>query len=77
LARRWSKQLELVGAAGEAVDLRRTRASHDVANLPRINEEAWTLTTTLALARRATTLHIAPVPSGWARPTLEKAQPTP
>jgi hypothetical protein len=65
LARRWSKQLELVGAAGEAVDLRR------------INEEAWTLTTTLALARRATTLHIAPVPSGWARPTLEKAQPTP
>jgi hypothetical protein len=42
LARRWSKQLELVGAGGEPVDLRRTLASHGVADLPpnEIDEEA-------------------------------------
>ena len=69
MARRWSKQLELVGAGGEPVDLRRTLASHGVADLPpnEIDEEAWTLTTTLALPRRATTFHIAPVPSGRPR----------
>jgi len=34
LARRWSKELELVGAGGEPVDLRRTRAPHGVTDLP-------------------------------------------
>ncbi|HUI36866.1 MAG TPA: hypothetical protein VLZ04_05200, partial [Gaiellaceae bacterium] len=46
MARRWSKQLELVGAGGEPVDLRRTLASHGVADLPpnEIDAEAATLT---------------------------------
>ncbi len=62
MARRWSKQLELVGACGEPVDLRRTLASHGVADLPpnEIDEEAWTLTTTLALPHRATTSTLLP-----------------
>jgi len=43
--------LKLVGAGGEPVDLRRTIASHGVADLPpnRIDEEAWTLELTLPL----------------------------
>ena len=42
-------ELKLVGAGGEPVDLRRTIASHGVADLPpnRIDEEAWTLELTL------------------------------
>jgi len=66
LARRWSKQLELVGAGGEPLDLRRTLASHGVADLPpnEIDEEAWTLAATLALPRRATSLRTAPVRRG-------------
>ncbi len=45
--------LELRGPAGEPVDFRRTLASHGVATLPpnRIDEEAWTLETTLPLGR--------------------------
>ena len=44
-------QLPLRGAGGEPVGLRRTLASHGVATLPpqRLDEEAWTLETTLAL----------------------------
>lgn len=44
-------ELPLVGAGGEPVDLPRTLASHGVASLPpqRLDEEAWTLETTLAL----------------------------
>jgi N-glycosylase/DNA lyase len=43
-------ELKLVGAGGEPVDFRRTLASHGVAELPpnRLDEEAWTLETTLA-----------------------------
>lgn len=45
-------EIELVGAGGEPVDLRRTLASHGVAALPpqRLDEERWTLETTLSLA---------------------------
>jgi N-glycosylase/DNA lyase len=44
-------EIELVGAGGEPVDLRRTLSSHGLADLPpmRIDEEAWTLEATLAL----------------------------
>jgi len=51
MAKRWSAELELVGAGGEPVDLRRTLASHGVADLPpnRIDDESWTLELTLPL----------------------------
>ena len=44
-------ELKLVGAGGEPVDLRRTIASHGVADLPpnRIDDQAWTLELTLPL----------------------------
>jgi 3-methyladenine DNA glycosylase/8-oxoguanine DNA glycosylase len=47
-------ELKLVGAGGEPVDLRRTIASHGVADLPpnRIDEEAWTLELTLPVDRK-------------------------
>jgi 3-methyladenine DNA glycosylase/8-oxoguanine DNA glycosylase len=69
LARRWSKELELVGAGREPVDLRRTLASHGVADLPpnAIDEEASTLTTTLALAHGAATVRVGPGRDGYAR----------
>src|SRR6266545_4239225 len=46
-----SAELRLVGAGGEPVDLRRTMASHGVADLPpnRIDDESWTLELTLPL----------------------------
>jgi N-glycosylase/DNA lyase len=46
-----SAELALRGAGGEPVDLRRTIASHGVADLPpnRIDEDAWTLELTLPL----------------------------
>jgi 3-methyladenine DNA glycosylase/8-oxoguanine DNA glycosylase len=46
--------LELRGAGGEPVDLRRTMASHGVASLPPmlLDEEAWTLEVTLPLPGR-------------------------
>jgi 3-methyladenine DNA glycosylase/8-oxoguanine DNA glycosylase len=55
-------ELKLVGAGGEPVDLRRTLASHGVADLPpnRLVEEAWTLETTLPVGGRARTLRIGP-----------------
>ena len=69
MARRWSKELELVGAGDEPVDLRRTLASHGVADLPpnEIDADAWTLTTTLDLPHGAATLHVAPGRPGFAR----------
>src|SRR5215218_4457598 len=57
-----SVELALRGAGGEPVDLRRTIASHGVADLPpnRIDEEASTLELTLLLGRAgATTLRIS------------------
>jgi 3-methyladenine DNA glycosylase/8-oxoguanine DNA glycosylase len=49
----WSARLPLVGAGGEPVDLRRTIASHGVADLPpnRIDEDAVTFETTIRLPR--------------------------
>ena len=69
MARRWSKELELVGAGDEPVDLRRTLASHGVADLPanEIDADTWTLTTTLDLPHGAATLHVAPGRPGFAR----------
>jgi 3-methyladenine DNA glycosylase/8-oxoguanine DNA glycosylase len=68
LARRWSKELELAGAGGEPVDLARTLASHGVADLPpnEIDEEAWSLTTTLALPHGAATVRVSPARKGFA-----------
>jgi len=53
-------ELELVGAGGEPVDLRRTLGSHGVADLPpnRLDEDEWTLETTLAVRDRARTLRV-------------------
>ena len=60
MARRWQAEVELVGAGGEPVDLRRTLASHGVADLPpnEIDDETSSLTTTLALPHGATTVHV-------------------
>jgi N-glycosylase/DNA lyase len=48
-------EIELVGAGGEPVDFKRTLASHGVADLlpNRLDEERWTLETTLDLGGRA------------------------
>ena len=48
-------EIQLLGAGGEPVDLRRTIASHGVADLPpnRIDEEAWTLELTLPVDGKA------------------------
>ncbi len=62
-------ELKLVGAGGEAVDLRRTIASHGVADLPpnRIDEEAWTLELTLPLdGRTPTTVRVSAGRAGHA-----------
>jgi 3-methyladenine DNA glycosylase/8-oxoguanine DNA glycosylase len=62
MGKRWSAELELVGAGGEPVDLWRTLASHGVADLPpnAIDEEGRTIVTTLALPRgRARTIRIS------------------
>ena len=58
--RRWRhahRQIQLVGAGGEPVELRRTIDSHGVADLPpnRIDEEAWTLELTLPVDGKAPT----------------------
>jgi 3-methyladenine DNA glycosylase/8-oxoguanine DNA glycosylase len=61
MAKRWSAELELKGAGGEAVDLWRTLSSHGVADLPPnvIDDQARTFETTLALPRnRARTIRI-------------------
>src|SRR5262249_39801214 len=64
-------ELDLVGAGGEPVDLRRTLASHGVADLPpnEIDDEAGTLTTTLALPRGATTVDVGDGSARMARVT--------
>ena len=63
-------EIELRGAGGEPVDLRRTIASHGVADLPpnRIDEEAETLEVTQLLGRTgATTLRISAGRKGHAK----------
>jgi 3-methyladenine DNA glycosylase/8-oxoguanine DNA glycosylase len=69
VTKRWSAELELIGAGGEPVDLWRTLASHGVADLPPnvIDEDARTLETTLALPRgRARTIRISAGRPGFA-----------
>jgi 3-methyladenine DNA glycosylase/8-oxoguanine DNA glycosylase len=67
----WQAELELVGTGGEPVDLRRTLASHGLADLPpnEIDAEAATLTTTLTLQQGATTVHVGDGSSGAVRVT--------
>jgi 3-methyladenine DNA glycosylase/8-oxoguanine DNA glycosylase len=62
-------EIALRGAGGEPVDLRRTIASHGVADLPpnRIDEEAWTLELTLLLGGRATTVRVSEGRKGYAK----------
>ena len=64
-----SAELALRGAGGEPVDLRRTIASHGVADLPpnRIDEEAWTLEVTLLLDGEPATVRVSPGRKGHAK----------
>jgi 3-methyladenine DNA glycosylase/8-oxoguanine DNA glycosylase len=69
----WRAELSLVGAGGEPVDLRRTIASHGVADLPpnRIDEDARTLEVTLRVPReRPRTVGVAQGPPGKAAVTV-------
>jgi 3-methyladenine DNA glycosylase/8-oxoguanine DNA glycosylase len=69
----WRAELPLVGAGGEPVDLRRTIASHGVADLPpnRTDEDALTLETTVRLPRgRPRTVGVAQGPPGKAEVTV-------
>jgi 3-methyladenine DNA glycosylase/8-oxoguanine DNA glycosylase len=61
-------ELPLVGAGGEPVDFRRTLVSHGVASLSpqRVDEEAWTLETTLPVGRTARTLRVSEGRPGYA-----------
>ena len=69
--RAWKAELELVGAGDEPVDLRRTLASHGVADLPpnEIDAEAGTLMTTLALPQGPATVHVGEGSAGSVRVT--------
>jgi 3-methyladenine DNA glycosylase/8-oxoguanine DNA glycosylase len=69
VAKAWATELELRGAGGEPVDLRRTLSSHGVADLlpNEIDAPAGTLTTTVALRRGAVTVRVAPGRKGFAR----------
>jgi 3-methyladenine DNA glycosylase/8-oxoguanine DNA glycosylase len=72
-------EIELRGAGGEPVDLRRTIASHGVADLPpnRLDEETWTLELTLlADGAGATTLRISDGRKGHARAEVLAGRPT-
>jgi 3-methyladenine DNA glycosylase/8-oxoguanine DNA glycosylase len=76
----WSAELPLLGAGGEPVDLRRTIASHGVADLPpnRIDEEALTLETTVRLPRgRPRIVRVAPGRNGDAVLTVLGRAPSP
>jgi 3-methyladenine DNA glycosylase/8-oxoguanine DNA glycosylase len=75
----WSAQLPLVGAGGEPVDLRRTIASHGVADLPpnRTDEDALTLEVTLRLPRgRPRTVGIGQGSPGKAAVTVLGPEPS-
>ena len=69
MAKRWSAELELIGAGGEPVDLWRTLTSHGVADLPPqvVDEDAQTLEATLVLPRgRARSIRIGAGRPGFA-----------
>jgi len=65
-------ELPLRGAGGEPVLLARTLASHGVATLPpaRVDEQTWTLETTLPVPRGARTVRVSPGAQGTARVEL-------
>ena len=68
MSARAAAEIPLRGAGGEPVELRRTLASHGVAQLPpqRVDEEAWTLETTLALDGGARTVRVTVGRPGYA-----------
>ncbi|HKG43626.1 MAG TPA: hypothetical protein VKB10_05220 [Gaiellaceae bacterium] len=68
MAKAWSAELELRGAGGEPVDLRRTLASHGVADLPpnEIDLPAQTLVTTLEARAGTRTVRLVPTRDGVA-----------
>ena len=70
-----SAELALRGAGGEPVDLRRTIASHGVADLPpnRIDEEALTLEVTLLLDGVPATVRVSPGRNGYAKAQIGRA----
>lgn len=73
-------QIPLRGPAGEPVDLLRTLTSHGLASLPplEIDEQAVTLTTTLAVARgRPRTIRVSPQGRGHARVEIVGRAPGP
>jgi 3-methyladenine DNA glycosylase/8-oxoguanine DNA glycosylase len=72
MATPWSTELELVGAGGEPVDLKRTLLSHGFVELPpmRLDQEAPALEVTLAGNGSARTVEIRPGSRGHARVTL-------
>jgi 3-methyladenine DNA glycosylase/8-oxoguanine DNA glycosylase len=65
-------ELPLRGAGGEPVLLARTLASHGVASLPpaQIDEQTWTLETTLPVPRGARAVRVTPGPRRTARVEL-------
>ena len=72
-------EIELRGAGGEPVDLRRTIASHGVADLPpnRLDEEARTFELTLLVdGAGATTLRVSDGRKGHARAEVIAGRPT-
>jgi 3-methyladenine DNA glycosylase/8-oxoguanine DNA glycosylase len=75
----WQAQLRLAGAGGEPVDFRRTISSHGLVDLPpmRLDEEAWTLQTTVRLDRgRPRTVAVAPSRKGRALVTVLGPRPS-
>jgi 3-methyladenine DNA glycosylase/8-oxoguanine DNA glycosylase len=62
-------EIELVGAGGEPVDFKRTLASHGLADLlpNRLDEEAWTLESTLGIGGRAHRVRVSEGSPGHAR----------
>jgi 3-methyladenine DNA glycosylase/8-oxoguanine DNA glycosylase len=63
-------EIALRGGGGEPVDLKRTIASHGVADLPpnRIDEETWTLEVTLSVAGRPPRrVRVSPGRTGYAK----------
>lgn len=80
MAKRWSTELELVGAGGEPVDLWRTISSHGVADLPpnRIDDEQRTLEVTVAVGRgKPRTAVISQGRPGYARVVMRRRRPRP
>ena len=69
MAAAWSTELELVGAGGEPVDLRRTLLSHGFVELPpmALDENVPALELTLAVDGKARTIKIRPGRRGHAR----------